>query len=139
VLFQKRSILTERLSRRGYHLSREYGVDPLETVMVSEVMRKSGSAARQPATKLSPEIAFAYPDETLRVVAERMAKAHVTDMRVLDAASGKETGSISLEDMLHARVRSYTRETNHMRVRRLRLPFMKARMKKIEDLEASVK
>ena len=30
VLFQKRSILTERISRRGHHLSREYGVDPLK-------------------------------------------------------------------------------------------------------------
>ena len=39
VLLQKRSILTERLSRRGYHLSREYGVDPLETMTVSQVMR----------------------------------------------------------------------------------------------------
>jgi CIC family chloride channel protein len=39
VLFQKRSILTERLSRRGQHLSREYGVDPLETILVEEVMR----------------------------------------------------------------------------------------------------
>jgi len=33
-----RSILTEKLSRRGYHLSREYGVDPLEMVIVAEVM-----------------------------------------------------------------------------------------------------
>jgi H+/Cl- antiporter ClcA len=39
VLYQKRSILTERISRRGHHLSREYGVDPLETILVSEVMR----------------------------------------------------------------------------------------------------
>jgi CBS domain-containing protein len=39
VLFQKRSILTERISRRGHHLSREYGVDPLEVILVSEVMR----------------------------------------------------------------------------------------------------
>jgi H+/Cl- antiporter ClcA len=41
VLLQPRSILTERLSRRGFHLSREYGVDPLETVMVREVMHTS--------------------------------------------------------------------------------------------------
>ncbi|MGC1462906.1 MAG: chloride channel protein [Terracidiphilus sp.] len=41
VLFQRRSILTERISRRGHHLSREYGVDPLETILVSEVMRTS--------------------------------------------------------------------------------------------------
>jgi CIC family chloride channel protein len=38
-LYQKRSILTERISRRGHHLSREYGVDPLEVMLVSEVMR----------------------------------------------------------------------------------------------------
>ena len=33
-LVMPRSILTEKLSRRGYHLSREYGVDPLEMVYV---------------------------------------------------------------------------------------------------------
>ena len=38
VLFQKRSILTERISRRGHHLSREYSVDPLEVVLVADVM-----------------------------------------------------------------------------------------------------
>jgi chloride channel protein, CIC family len=41
VLFQPRSILTERLSRRGFHLSREYGVDPLETAMVRDAMHTS--------------------------------------------------------------------------------------------------
>jgi len=35
----KRSILTEKVSRRGYHLSREYAVDPLEILFVREVMR----------------------------------------------------------------------------------------------------
>ncbi len=39
VLLQKRSILTERISRRGHHLSREYSVDPLETIRVAEAMR----------------------------------------------------------------------------------------------------
>jgi chloride channel protein, CIC family len=34
-----RSIVTEKLSRRGYHLSREYSTDPLENVLVREVMR----------------------------------------------------------------------------------------------------
>lgn len=127
VLFQKRSILTERLSRRGYHLSREYGVDPLETVMVSHVMRMKGDHIPQPAA--DAEILYAHPGETLRTVVERMAYAHVTDMRVLDPGSGKETGSISLEDMLHARVRSYNRETNQVRVRRIRLPFAKASLR----------
>ncbi|MGA2832407.1 MAG: chloride channel protein [Terracidiphilus sp.] len=39
VLTLKRSILTEKISRRGYHLSREYSLDPLEILFVKEVMR----------------------------------------------------------------------------------------------------
>src|SRR5437660_10836622 len=38
VLTLKRSILTEKVARRGYHLSREYAVDPLEILFVREVM-----------------------------------------------------------------------------------------------------
>ncbi len=41
VLLMKRSILTEKLSRRGHHLSREYAVDPMEGVFVSQVMRSN--------------------------------------------------------------------------------------------------
>ncbi len=39
VLTLRRSILTEKVSRRGYHLSREYAVDPLEILFVRDVMR----------------------------------------------------------------------------------------------------
>jgi chloride channel protein, CIC family len=39
VLVLKRSILTEKVARRGFHLSREYSVDPLEVQFVREVMR----------------------------------------------------------------------------------------------------
>ena len=39
VLTLRRSILTEKISRRGYHLSREYSSDPLEILFVREVMR----------------------------------------------------------------------------------------------------
>jgi CBS domain-containing protein len=38
VLVMKRSILTEKVARRGYHISREYAVDPLERLSVGEVM-----------------------------------------------------------------------------------------------------
>lgn len=41
VLVMKRSILTEKLSRRGHHLSREYAVDPMEGLFVSQVMRSN--------------------------------------------------------------------------------------------------
>jgi H+/Cl- antiporter ClcA len=40
VLVMKRSILTEKVARRGYHVSREYSVDPLELLSVEEVMAK---------------------------------------------------------------------------------------------------
>jgi len=39
VLTLRRSILTEKISRRGYHLTREYEADPLEMLFVREVLR----------------------------------------------------------------------------------------------------
>ncbi|HMC32027.1 MAG TPA: chloride channel protein [Candidatus Angelobacter sp.] len=39
VLTMARSILTEKISRRGHHLSREYVVDPLEALAVEDVMQ----------------------------------------------------------------------------------------------------
>ncbi|HET9182995.1 MAG TPA: chloride channel protein [Candidatus Angelobacter sp.] len=39
-----RSILTEKISRRGHHLTREYVVDPMEVLSVEEVMRTSITA-----------------------------------------------------------------------------------------------
>ena len=39
VLILKRSILTEKVARRGFHVSREYAVDPLEVLAVRETMR----------------------------------------------------------------------------------------------------
>ena len=40
VLLLKRSILTEKISRRGQHISREYKVDPLQLARVADVMVK---------------------------------------------------------------------------------------------------
>ncbi|MDN5915987.1 MAG: chloride channel protein [Pseudonocardia sp.] len=37
-LLLRRSVLTEKIARRGYHLSREYDVDPLEVLRADEVM-----------------------------------------------------------------------------------------------------
>jgi CBS domain-containing protein len=39
VLLLKRSILTEKVARRGFHITREYSIDPLEILFVREVMR----------------------------------------------------------------------------------------------------
>jgi len=38
VLLLKRSILTEKIARRGQHITREYSIDPFELLRVSEVM-----------------------------------------------------------------------------------------------------
>jgi H+/Cl- antiporter ClcA len=38
VLAMSRSILTERIARRGLHLTREYGVDPFDIMRVGEIM-----------------------------------------------------------------------------------------------------
>jgi len=39
VLSLRRSILTEKIARRGYHVNREYEVDPLQALFVRDVMR----------------------------------------------------------------------------------------------------
>src|SRR5207249_9820172 len=40
VLLMKRSILTEKMARRGHHVMREYIVNPLHLVRVGDVMEK---------------------------------------------------------------------------------------------------
>jgi CIC family chloride channel protein len=64
VLTLKRSILTEKVSRRGYHLSREYAVDPLEILFVREVMRTNIVAF--PATLSLEELAQSLTSDTSR-------------------------------------------------------------------------
>jgi CIC family chloride channel protein len=44
VLLLRRSILTEKVARRGFHVMREYSVDPLTMVRVGEVMEKKWSS-----------------------------------------------------------------------------------------------
>ena len=50
VLSLRRSILTEKIARRGYHLTREYDVDPLEILFVREVVRTNVVALPSSAT-----------------------------------------------------------------------------------------
>ena len=40
VLLLRRSILTEKVARRGHHVMREYIVDPFETMRVAEIMAR---------------------------------------------------------------------------------------------------
>jgi chloride channel protein, CIC family len=51
VLTLRRSILTEKVSRRGFHLSREYEIDPLEIIFAREVVRGGVVALPADATR----------------------------------------------------------------------------------------
>jgi CIC family chloride channel protein len=118
-LVMPRSILTEKLSRRGYHLSREYGVDPLEMVSVAEVMTELSVSASEPGEAgdshgTLPEV-LAYADETCRAVAEEMAITGVTSMPVVDRETGRVSGSISAQELLVGRRRAVVRESERNR------------------------
>jgi len=80
VLTLKRSILTEKVARRGFHLSREYAVDPLELIYVREVMRTN--------------IAVLPSDRTLGEILPLLRTDHRQRQRLLVVAGkdGKLTG-----------------------------------------------
>jgi chloride channel protein, CIC family len=111
-LLMPRSILTEKISRRGYHLTREYGVDPLELVMVRELM--SPSAAH--GGKLSLPAFYTYTDDTARTAAETMATEGLTTLTVVERANQQVCGTISLSDLLRGRSRSLERENERLRL-----------------------
>ena len=50
VLILKRSVLTEKVVRKGTHLTREYSIDPLEVFLVGEIMPQSFLCFRPDAT-----------------------------------------------------------------------------------------
>lgn len=117
-LLMPRSILTEKLSRRGYHLSREYGVDPLETVSVAEVMTELPTSIEDEVPDLvvaMPEV-FAYVDEPCRAVAEQMAMTGMMSIPVLDRETGLACGSVSVHELLVGRKRAVVRESERTRV-----------------------
>ncbi|HKS27935.1 MAG TPA: chloride channel protein [Pyrinomonadaceae bacterium] len=63
VLLLRRSILTEKVARRGYHIMREYSVDPLTVMRVGEVMYEEVFTlpAKMKVTELSDRIATRDP------------------------------------------------------------------------------
>jgi H+/Cl- antiporter ClcA/CBS domain-containing protein len=63
VLLLKRSILTEKVARRGYHVLREYIVDPFEIMRVGDIMAKPVDTL--PATmKVGEAVAFFTASES---------------------------------------------------------------------------
>jgi H+/Cl- antiporter ClcA len=107
VLAMKRSILTEKVARRGYDIFREYGVDPLERVRAEEVM--SAHIGDHPSHMNSYETIF--PDESCRIAAERMAKANIKEITVVSRENIRKTlGTVALTDLLKPRLISHKEE-----------------------------
>jgi H+/Cl- antiporter ClcA/CBS domain-containing protein len=92
VLTLKRSILTEKVARRGYHLSCEYAVDPLEILYVREAMRTNVVA-------LASSGKLGEVQDLLRVDIE-----HPQEQRLLPVvdADGKLVGVLTRADMREA-------------------------------------
>ena len=112
VLVLRRSVLTEKIARRGLHLSREYSVDPLEVLFVNEVMATEGDAAVVSAA--GPRV---HADDTLRHVAYVMAESGHTALPVTDRHDPDvPVGTITLEQLLKGRLRDLHEERHSERV-----------------------
>ena len=180
VLTLKRSVLTEKIARRGFHLTREYDVDPLEVLFVREVMSTDvisfpageglddvirtfvrgrrqlhdrqhrqrlypvvddigvmrGVVTRrdvldqalrdQPSVAVLDELlvrdpVIAYPDETLRAVAYRMASSSLTRVPVVERGTRRVVGLVSLSHLLQGRLRDLREAREVEQVLRFRL------------------
>jgi chloride channel protein, CIC family len=112
-LVLRRSVLTEKVARRGIHLTREYSTDPLEVFFAREVMTPApldGAApdGRELAALAAPDTGpgevTVYADSTLREVANELARRSATVAAVADrSAPGRVVGQITLGQLLHAR------------------------------------
>jgi H+/Cl- antiporter ClcA/CBS domain-containing protein len=88
VLLMRRSILTERIARRGLHLTREYTVDPFEIMRVADIMAKPVDTLPTTMT-VTDAVAFF----SLDAVALRHKSYPVID------ANGKLAGIVSRADV----------------------------------------
>ncbi len=99
VLLMKRSILTEKLARRGQHIAREYSVDLFEMIRVGEVMDRDVPLIPQntPLPRYSARVASGDP-----LVCTRQGT-------LLGDEHGNLTGIITRGDV----VRSFERSRDH--------------------------
>ncbi|MGC8460711.1 MAG: chloride channel protein [Candidatus Dormibacteria bacterium] len=86
-LILKRSILTEKVARRGFHVVREYGVDPFDLTLVQDVMHT--------APVLVPEESLRTAWDTVRdgVLGKKWTVLPVVD------AEGKVCGVVDVVDL----------------------------------------
>jgi chloride channel protein, CIC family len=189
VLVMKRSILTEKIARRGYHLSREYSVDPLELLSVGEVMTakvvtvspeltarqvrasyfdkshrkhqgypvidRSGDLVgmitranflEQPVSAsidsltiaeiMRRDLVVAYPQESCRTAAERMAQFDVGRLPVVSVAEPTRLlGIVTRSDLLKPRERHVRDEQEREQL--IRFKFFKRSARRAQAQVAS--
>jgi CIC family chloride channel protein len=124
VLLLKRSILTEKVSRRGFHLSREYQTDPLEILFAREVM--GAEVAALPRTLTQAEVASAIDGERraqsiFAVVDEGGELAGIVTRWVLErwAEAPRDEAAPSLSSIVRIPVIAYPDEPLRVLVNRM--------------------
>ena len=107
VLTLRRSILTEKVARRGYHLSREYAVDPLEILFVREVMRTKIVAL--PGLMIASRLASDHPRQPLYPVVDDekrlvgvITRSHLHHVLKGGADSERSLGELARHDPMVA-------------------------------------
>ncbi len=169
VLSMKRSILTEKVARRGVHVAREYSVDPLERISVRSVMHTAvwpvhsdvtieealrststsdgtsaglalvgedgtpegfvaradlerylvvgGDPAARVVTRAAPLSSATYPNEPLRIAADRLVQLDGLAVPVVDPSEPTHVvGFITREAPFDARIQWNALEQERERV-----------------------
>jgi H+/Cl- antiporter ClcA/CBS domain-containing protein len=127
VLVMRRSILTEKLARRGQHVTREYSVDLLEILRVADVMDRHPPTVpmRMSVGELADAIARNDTALTRRqaafiVDAEGRLEGVITRGDMLRAIRQDATGSATVLDVAHRDpIVAYPDETLHDAVERM--------------------
>ncbi|MFO0618229.1 MAG: chloride channel protein [Polyangiaceae bacterium] len=130
VLALDRSILTEKVARRDFHVSREYAIDALEILLVREAMDAAAPGIGDPV----PEGARAIlSTDSVRAAVHRMALEGVGELVVATPDAPQViAGRLVLRDALKARTQQLDQERTRERLlewervipRRLRGSFL---------------
>jgi CBS domain-containing protein len=104
----RRSIMTEKIARRGYHIYREYGVDPLERHYVDEVMTTSVESIDAGMTVADALATYFGDTQTRRAypVSREGAVLGMVDRMLLQQLCHDDSGSkahLRLADVLEQR------------------------------------
>ncbi len=126
VLLMKRSILTEKVARRGYHLTREYSANPLHLLRVQDVMEPPVlPVADRPAV-------VSYPDELLDHALTKMLEHEVDLLPVVIRSEPEEViGYVARDGILGAWVQ-FARDEG-----RREPGWLAAQFRKVRDRAAS--